>query len=185
MDKHQSRENAKHVHRAMLENARQGFWNGVKPPYVYSTKITKRRGGRDKKIVVIDEGEAAVMRRVLALASDAEGPPMRVKAIATYLNRRAITRRGRLFSTGSILDILTSTTYTGVRQFNRHDSRRKRARPPSDWIEVSVPQIVETRDFNTDLALLQSRNPKTTPARVVNGSTFLGGWQIPPIVALH
>ena len=27
-DEHQSRENAKHVHRAMCENARQGFWNG-------------------------------------------------------------------------------------------------------------------------------------------------------------
>jgi site-specific DNA recombinase len=30
-DEHQSRENAKHVHRAMLENARQGFWNGSRP----------------------------------------------------------------------------------------------------------------------------------------------------------
>ena len=33
-DEHQSRETAKHVHRAMLENARQGFWNGSRPPYV-------------------------------------------------------------------------------------------------------------------------------------------------------
>ena len=30
-DEHQSRENAKHVHRAMLENARQGYWNGGAP----------------------------------------------------------------------------------------------------------------------------------------------------------
>jgi site-specific DNA recombinase len=175
MDEHQSRENAKHVHRAMLENARQGFWNGAKPPYGYSTKITERRGGRDKKILVIDEGEAAIVRRIFALAAGAEGPPMGVKAIATYLNRRAITRRGRLFSTGGIYDILTSTTYTGVHHFNRNDSRRKRARPPSDWIKVPVPQIVEARDFNTVQALLQSRNPKTTPPRVVNGPTFLAG----------
>ncbi|MCC5983840.1 MAG: recombinase family protein [Rhodobacteraceae bacterium] len=175
MDEHQSRENAKHVHRAMLENARQGFWNGAKPPFGYSTKITERRGGRDKKILVIDEGEAAVVRRIFALAAGAEGPPMGVKAIATYLNQRAITRRGRLFSTGSIYDILTSTTYTGVHHFNRNDSRRQRARPPSDWIEVRVPQIVEARDFNTVQALLQSRNPKTTPPRVVNGPTFLAG----------
>src|SRR3546814_16707645 len=34
-DEHQSRENAKHVHRAMLENARQGFWNGSRPPFGY------------------------------------------------------------------------------------------------------------------------------------------------------
>jgi DNA invertase Pin-like site-specific DNA recombinase len=32
-DEHQSRENAKHTHRAMLENARQGFWNGSSAPF--------------------------------------------------------------------------------------------------------------------------------------------------------
>jgi hypothetical protein len=31
-DEHQSRENAKHVHRAMCENARQGFWNARTGP---------------------------------------------------------------------------------------------------------------------------------------------------------
>ena len=48
-DEHQSRENAKHVHRAMCENARQGFWNGSHPPYGYKTKIAERRGAKDKK----------------------------------------------------------------------------------------------------------------------------------------
>ena len=32
-DEYQSRENAKHVLRAMKENARQGFWNGARPPF--------------------------------------------------------------------------------------------------------------------------------------------------------
>lgn len=31
-DEYQSKENAKHVLRAMNENARQGFWNGARPP---------------------------------------------------------------------------------------------------------------------------------------------------------
>jgi site-specific DNA recombinase len=31
-DENQSHENAKHTHRAMLENARQGFWNGAVAP---------------------------------------------------------------------------------------------------------------------------------------------------------
>src|SRR5690606_33119775 len=38
-DEHQSRENAKHVHRAMCENARQGFWNGARPPFGYQIEI--------------------------------------------------------------------------------------------------------------------------------------------------
>jgi hypothetical protein len=34
-DEYQSKENAKHVLRAMNENARQGFWNGARPPIGY------------------------------------------------------------------------------------------------------------------------------------------------------
>ena len=34
-DEYQSKENAKHVLRAMKENARQGFWNGSLPPIGY------------------------------------------------------------------------------------------------------------------------------------------------------
>ncbi len=34
-DEYQSKENAKHVLRALRENARQGFWNGSLPPIGY------------------------------------------------------------------------------------------------------------------------------------------------------
>ena len=34
-DEYQSKENAKHVLRALKENARQGFWNGSLPPIGY------------------------------------------------------------------------------------------------------------------------------------------------------
>jgi hypothetical protein len=58
---------------------------------------------------------------------------MGVKAIATHLNERGITRRGRRFSTGGVYDLLTSTTYCGHHYFNRTDSRNRRKRPPSEW----------------------------------------------------
>ena len=69
-DEHQSRENAKHVHRAMCENARQGFWNGSHPPFGYKTRIAERRGAKDKKVLVIDDEEACVVREIFALAAD-------------------------------------------------------------------------------------------------------------------
>ncbi|MGO4682374.1 recombinase family protein [Hyphomicrobium sp. 2TAF46] len=56
---------------------------------------------------------------------------MGVKAIASYLNERGITRRGRRFSTGGVHDLLTSSTYCGRHKFNRFDSRNGRPRPPS------------------------------------------------------
>src|SRR5690606_40452909 len=92
-DEHQSRENAKHVHRAMLENARQGFWNGSRPPFGYRTEIKERRGNKDKKVLVIDESEAQVVRLIFDLATGAHGRPLGVKAIATSLNDRGLLRR--------------------------------------------------------------------------------------------
>jgi site-specific DNA recombinase len=74
-DEHQSRENAKHVHRAMCENARQGFWNGSHPPFGYKTRIAERRGAKDKKVLVIDDEEARVVREIFALAAGREGRP--------------------------------------------------------------------------------------------------------------
>ncbi|WP_239291692.1 hypothetical protein [Candidatus Nitrotoga sp. 1052] len=43
-DKHQSKENSKHVSRVMKENARQGCINGSKPPFGYqATTYDKNR----------------------------------------------------------------------------------------------------------------------------------------------
>lgn len=48
-DEHQSKENAKHVLRAMNENARQGFWNGASPPIGYRIVAAEQRGSKTKK----------------------------------------------------------------------------------------------------------------------------------------
>ena len=174
-DEHQSRENAKHVSRAMLENARQGFWNGLRPPFGYGVTVKEVRGAKEKKVLVVNEEEARTVRLLFELASGSRGRPMGVKAIATYFNERAITRRGVRFSTGGVYDLLTSTTYVGRHHYNRKDSRNGRPRPPSQWVELQVPAIIDEQTFNTVQALLQSRNPKRVPPRVVNGPTLLAG----------
>jgi DNA invertase Pin-like site-specific DNA recombinase len=89
-DEHQSRENAKHVHRAMCENASQGFWNGSHPPYGYRTRVAERRGAKDKKVLVIDDEEAQVVREIFGHATGREGRPLGVKAIACRLTERGI-----------------------------------------------------------------------------------------------
>jgi site-specific DNA recombinase len=86
----------------MMENARQGFWNGAVPPFGYATMIKERRGNKDKKVLVINDDEAATVRLVFGLCLGIDGPPLGVKGIATYLNGRSITRRGRRFGTGSL-----------------------------------------------------------------------------------
>ncbi|WP_048863314.1 hypothetical protein, partial [Acidisphaera rubrifaciens] len=66
---------------AMQENARQGFWNGSTPPFGYRTAAAGQRGQKVKKILVVDEAEAAVVRRIHDLALGRAGLPLGVKAI--------------------------------------------------------------------------------------------------------
>ena len=66
-DEYQSRENAKHVLRAMKENARQGYWNGARPPYGYMAVEVERRGSRTKKKLAIDLVEAEIVRLIYRL----------------------------------------------------------------------------------------------------------------------
>ncbi|HTT99741.1 MAG TPA: recombinase family protein [Rhizomicrobium sp.] len=49
-DEYQSKENAKHVLRALKENARQGFWNGSLPPISYRVVAGRaaRREGQEE-----------------------------------------------------------------------------------------------------------------------------------------
>jgi len=154
---------------------RQGFWNGSHPPYGYKTQVAERRGGKDKKVLVINEDEAEVVREILALASGREGRPLGAKAITCRLTERGLTRRGVRFSTGSVYGILTDAAYHGQHYFNRRDSRTGEPRPPSQWVGIKVHAIIEETAFNEVQGLLQSRNPKRTPPRVVNGPTFLAG----------
>jgi len=174
-DEHQSRENAKHTHRAMCENARQGFWNGSYPPFGYRVEVKEKRRNKEKKVLAIDDSEAPIVRKIFSLASGQEGRPVGVKAIASYLNERGLSRRGLRFSTGGVHGLLSSTTYHGVHYFNRRDSRNGKPRPPSQWVTLQVPAIIDEPTFNAVRGLLQSRNPKRMPPRVANGPTFLAG----------
>src|SRR3546814_11716813 len=90
-DEHQSRENAKHVHRAMLENARQGFWNGSRRPFGYRGEIAERRGPKDKKILVIEAAEGKLDSQTFDLAMGSVGRTMGVEAMPCWLQERGST----------------------------------------------------------------------------------------------
>ena len=83
-DEYQSKENAKHVLRSMKENARQGYWNGARPPFGYRAVEVERRGSRVKKKLAIDPVEAETVRQVFQLFSEGDrgSGPMGVKSIA-------------------------------------------------------------------------------------------------------
>ncbi len=176
-DEYQSKETAKHVLRAMRENARQGFWNGSLPPFGYRTVVAEHRGAKTKKKLEIDPFHADTVRQIfkLALQGDGASGPMGIKAIATWLNAKSITTRdGGRWGCSSVHDLLTRSTYAGRHEFNRYGKDRK-LNPPSDIVNVNVPAIIDQQTFDAVRAHMKARNPKTTPPQVVGGPTLLTG----------
>jgi site-specific DNA recombinase len=177
-DELNSAETAKHVTRTMLENARQGFWNGSMPPFGYRTIEVEKRGQRIKKHLQIEELEAAIVRRIFQLARDGDGikGPMGIKDIASWLNTHGFrNRRGNLFYTGTVHVILTRETYTGVHFYNQHDSRTRRPRVREEWVAVQVPQIIPPNEFKMVQKRLYARRPSVTPPRISSSEVLLTG----------
>jgi site-specific DNA recombinase len=134
-DEYQSKENAKHVLRAMKENARQGFWNGALPPIGYRIVAAEQRGSKTKRKLEIDRLHADTVRMIyrLFLEGDSVLGPKGVKAIATYLNdRRIFTRDGGKWGLAQIHSILTCTTYIGEHRFNKRRHKDREQKPDDE-----------------------------------------------------
>jgi site-specific DNA recombinase len=176
-DEYQSKENAKHVLRALKENARQGFWNGSLPPIGYRVVAAEQRGAKIKKKLEIDPHHAETVRLAfrLALQGDGTSGSMGVKAIATHLNReRIFTRDGGRWGVGTVHRMLTRATYIGRHEFNKR-RKTKELNPPNEVIAVPVPPIIDQMTFDAVQAHMKARNPKVTPPQVVGGPTMLTG----------
>ena len=176
-DEYQSKENAKHVLRAMKENARQGFWNGALPPIGYRIVEAEQRGTKVKKKLEIDPLHAETIRLIyrLTLEGDGVSGPLGVKKVVSYLNSRHIfTRDGGRWGIAQVYRILTAPTYVGRHTFNKRGKTRK-LNAEAEMITVEVPPIIDQAAFDTVQARLRSRNPRVKPARVVSGPTLLTG----------
>ena len=143
-DEYQSQENAKHVLRAMKENARQGFWNGSHPPYGYRTYVAEARGDTFKKKLEIEPAEAEIVRMAFDLYLTGKG----VRAVAAELNAKGLRyRKGRRFSVSLIHQMLTRTAYTGLHHFNKTRYKTRARKDQSEWVEFQTPVIVEPEMF--------------------------------------
>ena len=167
VDQHQSEETAKHVKRSMLENARQGFWNGSRPPMGYRTVVAEKRGDKLKKRLEVDPEGASLVRLIFGLALEGTGDrgPMGLKAIAEHLNTRGMrTQQGKPFYVSTVHAILTRETYTGTHHFNRKNSRTGAPRPREEWVSTSVPPIIAPEAFQRVQERLKARAPRSGTA---------------------
>ena len=178
-DEYQSKENAKHVLRAMKENARQGFWNGSRPPLGYTAVEAERRGARVKKKLAVDPVEAEQVRLIFQLfleGHDGSGP-MGIKTIASWLNERGLhaPAPGDAGEQGGFMRCCPIRSMPGGCASTSRTPGRIGSRGASEHIYCDAPAIVGSETFDRVQALLKSRNPRVNPPRVVTGPILLTG----------
>ena len=177
-DEYQSKENAKHVLRAMNENARQGYWNGARPPFGYAAIAVGMKGDAVKKKLAIDPKEAELVKAIFSLFMHGDGKsgPMGIRRIVSHLNTSSVTYRGgRKFHSSLVYAILTGTTYKGLHHFNRRSKKSGKVKDRTDWVAFEAPVIIAPATFDRVQAQLAARRPTVTPPREVNGPTLLTG----------
>ena len=176
-DEYQSKENSKHTLRAMKENARQGFFNGSKPPFGFKKEeldLTAAKG--KKKRLVIDEAEAPTVRLVFDLyLNGLNGEELGSKQIASHFNERGRTLRGAQWTRTRVHSMLSDTAYMGEYVFNKKQIRTRNWKPESEWVRVRLEAIVTPEVFRMVEAKRHQRSPAVTPARIVNSPTLLTG----------
>lgn len=176
-DEYQSKENAKHTLRAMRENARQGYWNGSRPPFGYRIVAAEQRGSRTKKKIEPDPARVDTVRLMFRLARvGADNGPMGARQIADFLNMRGIrTQTGGRWGVGAVHQILKRETYIGRHRFNVSSWRKKQQNPDDQVVEVIVEPIIDPEEFAEVQQMMRSRSPQLKAPRFVSGGTLLGG----------
>lgn len=161
----------------MKENARRGYSNGGNMPFGYRSIDAELIGNKQKKRLEIEPVEAEIVRLIfnLAIAGDGASGPMGTKRIAIWLNERGYrTRKGTLFGTGTVHEILTRKAYTGVRRFNEFDRDAER-KATSEIVEYEVPTIIDRVIFDAAQTHLVSRQPRARGPRLASAPSLLGG----------
>ena len=176
-DEYQSKENSKHTLRAMKENARQGFFNGSKPPFgLKKEELDLAAAKSKKKRLVIDETEAPAVRLVFDLyLNGLNGEELGSKQIASHFNERGRTLRGAQWTRTRVHSMLSDTAYMGEYVFNKKQIRTRNWKPESEWVRVPLEAIVTPDVFRMVEAKRHQRSPAVTPARVVSSPTLLTG----------
>ena len=177
-DEYQSKENGKHTLRAMQENARQGYWNGSRPPFGFQTVEVEAIGnkGKKKKRLAVHPAEAATVRRIYDwYLNGHNGKQVGMKDIARLLTERGELMRGSSWRIQKIQQVLADETYIGIYYFNKTCCKTRKPKPQDEWIRFEVEPIIVAEVFGRAGERRCAHAPAKTPPRLVNNPTLLTG----------
>lgn len=128
----------------LLGRLEKGSGTAARLTYGYRAVVAEMRGETAKKRLELDPVEAEIVRLIyrLCLHGDREGP-MGVKAITEHLNAKGFRYRGACSGPARFTGYWTKSTYSGLHYYIRRRAHTDRLNDCAEWIEMSVPAVVE------------------------------------------
>jgi site-specific DNA recombinase len=178
VDELQSKETAKHVKRAMIAAAKQGWWMPARTPFGYVIKVNEILGTRKRRTLMEHPEDAITVRLIYKLATVGDGTSgrMGIKKIVSYLKDNGYrTRTGSHWYTSEIEKILKAEYYTGTYWFNKKNSREKVEHPREEWVAIPIPQIIAPELFQQVQLELRENAPRQRAPRITASQVLLTG----------
>lgn len=151
----------------LLQNARQGWFNGSRPPYGFSRQrivIDASVEPAKAKIKLATNSEEAV---IVELMFTLYVGGMGAKQVAEELNRRGLRyRKGSAWTRDLVLRILCDRSAIGTFEW---------ARGTPDCVPIPVEPLIATDLFDLAQQLREERDPSVTPGRVSASPALLAG----------
>lgn len=153
--------------RSMVRNAEQGYWNGGTPPYGFRSVPDPINPKRRR--LVADESEVIWVRQMFARRLGGMG----AKILAQWLNSQGVGNRGRLWTKGTVLNVLRSRAVIGQVVFGRH-GRDGRVSEDKWVITQSHEPVVELDVWNMvqrlmDESLIQEKRGRVSGKYLLTG----------------
>ncbi|MBC3798458.1 recombinase family protein [Acetobacterium tundrae] len=123
----------------MIDRASRGMWNGACPPLGYN--MVDGVG-----FPQIDEKEAAIVRYIFELYEETNSSGEVTKRLT---NEGIKTKRGGIWGTKGVIDILRNPFYVGTYRYNYRASARGKKKNQDEWVQIedNHPRIIAKEQF--------------------------------------
>ncbi|MFK9091709.1 recombinase family protein [Bacillus salipaludis] len=171
---------AENVKMGMIARAKEGSWNGGQVLGYDSERTQSENRKRNTTRLVVNEREAATVRRIFQLYTEGHG----YKSIANTLNQEGHrSKKGNFFSINGVKTILMNPVYVGLIRYNvRRDwsEQRRNNINPNPIIEKGQhTPIISEETWQKAQSIMKSRTQK--PNRIHSGEFPLTGIMKCPI----
>jgi DNA invertase Pin-like site-specific DNA recombinase len=171
IDQYESEVNGMRTAAAMRENARQGYFNGSRPPFGFRVEKSTI-GGRERGRLVPFVDEVETVREVFRQYIAGGG----AKGAAGDLNRRNLLYRdAKLWTKDLVLKVVGEQAAIGTYYWPKRDLKNGRPYDDDEQILIPVEPILDRDLFDLAQQVRVERDPEKHPGREPSSPLLLAG----------